>query len=244
MNNIEELKNLILKSKKTMVLTGAGISTDSGIPDFRSKDTGLWEQMDPMEALSTRVLYKNPEKFYGEGFKILTDINEGVEPNKSHKALVTLEEKGLIFGVATQNIDNLHHKAGSKTIYEMHGNTREGYCIECGQVVDLQTLEHKINAGQLPPKCDICSGNLRPSVTLFGDMLPEDFSLAQEEIMTSDLLIVIGSSLMVSPVNILPRLAGKYVIINKTPTIMDEGAALVINENSTEVLTELLKKLD
>ena len=243
MNKVELLKEHLLNSDKTMVLTGAGISTDSGIPDFRSKDTGLWEQMDPMEALSTRVLYNNPEKFYKEGFKILTNINETIEPNKSHLALAELEEKGLIDGVVTQNIDNLHHKAGSKNIYEVHGNTREGFCLDCGEIVSLELLEEKVKSGEVPPKCDLCAANLRPSVTLFGDMLPDDFSKAHDEVVASDLLIVIGSSLTVSPVNLLPRLAGKYIIINKTETIMDQGASLVINENSSQVLTELLKIL-
>lgn len=150
-----------------MVLTGAGISTESGIPDFRSPGTGLWENIDPMEALSTSVLYNNTEKFYKEGFNMLLNMTDA-EPNRAHYALAEMERLGYIKGVITQNIDNLHYKAGSKYILEVHGNTREGSCIKCGTIVDLNILINKVNNKEIPPKCDKCGGILRPDVVFLG----------------------------------------------------------------------------
>lgn len=243
MDKIDKLRDMILESRKTLVLTGAGVSTDSGIPDFRSEGTGLWEEMDPMEALSTSVLFRDPEKFYRTGFKILRDM-DGVEPNDSHRALAYLEKSGYIDGLITQNIDNLHFKAGSKKVYEVHGNTRDGHCMSCYADVSLREIEEKVDRGEIPPICQKCGGKLRPSVTLFGDMLPNDFIKAQREAEAADLIIVIGSSLTVSPVNYLPRLSKNFVIINKTRTIMDDMAALCIRENSSQVLNQLIGRME
>lgn len=156
----EEAARLIRQSKKTMVLTGAGISTESGIPDFRSPGTGLWENLDPMEVLSTRVLYNSPEEFYKVGFKILSSMRNA-KPNEAHYILSEMEKDGIISGVITQNIDNLHQKAGSKNVFEVHGNTREGSCLRCGKKVSFEILEEKVNKKQIPPCCDDCNGVLR-----------------------------------------------------------------------------------
>ncbi|MBU5439065.1 NAD-dependent protein deacylase [Tissierella sp. MSJ-40] len=239
---IEKAARMIKDSAKVMVLTGAGISTESGIPDFRSPNTGLWENIDPMEALSTAVLYNDPNKFYKEGFQMLLSMTNA-EPNKGHLVLAEMERLGYIKGIITQNIDNLHHKAGSKYILEVHGNTREGSCLDCGEIVGLNVLEGKINKGEIPPKCEKCGGLLRPNVVFFGDMLPEDFNIAWEEIDDCDLLIVIGSSLSVSPVNYLPQKAKKLIIINVGPTMMDNHGDIVIREKSGMVLEEIFKEL-
>jgi NAD-dependent deacetylase len=233
---------MLKKSSKTMVLTGAGISTESGIPDFRSPQTGLWENIDPMEALSTTILYNDPKKFYKEGYKILLDLNEG-KPNKGHLALAEMEKMGIIRGIVTQNIDNLHQKAGSKCVLEVHGNTREGSCMNCRKKVKLDVITNKINKGQIPPKCDYCGGTLRPDVVLFGDMLPDDFTKAWEEVKTSDLLVVVGSSLVVSPVNYLPQIAKKLMIINVGKTPFDRYCDLLIKGGAGETLTEILNEL-
>ena len=166
-DQIKKACEMIRNSSKTMVLTGAGVSTESGIPDFRSPNTGLWENMDPMEALSTTVLYNNPKKFYSEGFKMILGMTNA-KPNKAHIALAEMERLGYIKGVITQNIDNLHHNAGSKYVLEVHGNTREGSCLNCGTKVGIGEIEEKVLKGEIPPKCDSCGGTLRPDVVFFG----------------------------------------------------------------------------
>ena len=242
LGDIDKAVKIIKNSSKTMVLTGAGISTESGIPDFRSPNTGLWENVDPMEVLSRDVLNRDPERFYKKGFNILLDMTNA-EPNKAHLALAEMEKLGYVDGIITQNIDNLHYKAGSKYILEVHGNTREGYCTSCGNVVDLNVLTTKVNSGEIPPICDNCKGILRPSVILFGDMLPEEFNIAMREVETSDLLIVIGSSLMVAPVNYLPQFAKKLIIINMGPTAMDRIADVKIEGKAGDTLEIILEKL-
>lgn len=239
---LDKLYKMIKTSKSTMVLTGAGMSTESGIPDFRSPKTGLWEKMDPMEALSTEVLYNNPKKFYKVGYKILLSMKDA-QPNKGHYALAEMEKMGYIDGIITQNIDNLHHKAGSKYILEVHGQTRTGSCINCGQKVELDVITEKVDKGQIPPLCDLCGGILRPDVVFFGDQLPEDFNIAWEKVKKSDLLIVIGSSLTVVPVNYLPQIAKKVAIINVGKTAYDRYADVVINGKCGLILDELLNML-
>lgn len=243
MDDIRKAADMIKNSSKTMVLTGAGISTESGIPDFRSPNTGLWENIDPMEALSTAVLYDNPKKFYKEGFNILLGMTDA-EPNRAHIALAKMEKLGYIKGIITQNIDNLHHQAGSKYILEVHGNTREGSCNTCGDTVDLNVLITKVNNKEIPPKCDKCGGILRPNVIFFGDMLPEDFNIAVQEAESSDLIIVIGSSLMVAPVNYIPQMAKNLIIINVGPTAMDNIAEVLIQGRAGEILEAILDEIE
>ncbi len=240
---IRKASELIRNSNKTMVLTGAGISTESGIPDFRSPDTGLWENTDPMEVLSTTVLYNEPERFYKEGFNILLGMMDA-NPNKGHNILAEMESLGFIDGIITQNIDNLHHKAGSNYILEVHGNTREAFCMNCGHTVDINILTGKVNNNEIPPKCNICGGILRPDVILFGDMLPDAFNIAFREVENSNLLIVIGSSLMVAPVNYLPQIANKLIIINKGYTVMDDFAEVKIEGSAGDVLEAILDELE
>ena len=233
---------MMKKSKKTMVLTGAGISTDSGIPDFRSRDTGLWEKIDPMEFSTSRVLMEEPEKFYSN---VYNDENKDIEyePNRGHFILSELEDRKLIDSIVTQNIDHLHQDAGSKLVYEVHGNVKNGYCLECGQSIKSKNIRKKVEGGQIPPRCDYCEGIVRPSVVLFGDSLPDEYLIAKEEISKSDLLIVIGSSLSVSPINMVTRLARQFVIINREETMMDDIADLCINESITVALEKLIEIL-
>ena len=154
MENIKKACDLIMNSRKTFVLTGAGISTESGIPDFRSSD-GYYSKMDPAMALSKNVLLKNPERFYKEGYVILTDLNKK-EPNKGHFALRELEKLGKIQGIITQNIDNLHTKAGSKVVYEVHGETRGVHCVDCYEEYPFTKMKEKVDSGEIPPRCDKC----------------------------------------------------------------------------------------
>lgn len=242
MDKIKKAAELILNSKKTFALTGAGISTDSGIPDFRSS-TGYYSKMDPMLALSKDRLLYEPEIFYKEGYKILLDLNEK-EPNKGHIALAKLEEDGFLSGIITQNIDNLHKKAGSKNIYEVHGETRGVHCMKCHNEYPFKVMKEKVDRGEIPPKCDNCGGTLRPNVVMFGDMMPDDYMRGVMELENTELLIVVGSSLTVSPVNFLPRYAEKLIIINNDKTPEDYRADVVINENSSKVLDAILKEVE
>ncbi|MGI6730332.1 MAG: NAD-dependent deacylase [Anaerovoracaceae bacterium] len=226
---IERLTDFLNESKYTVVLTGAGISTESGIPDFRSKD-GWWKKLNPSEVASINALENNYDLFR-EFYKYRISMLEGCKFNKGHKVLADWEEKGFVNSVVTQNIDGFHIDAGSKNTYELHGSINAIRCHSCGKV---HSVEDFINDKQ----CEACGGNLRPGVVLFGEGLPTDvWHKAYEEIEKSDLLLVIGTSLNVSPVNSLPSVAkGKKVLINAEKTQMDHLFDLVINAGSGTVL--------
>lgn len=234
----EKVAQMIKKSKPAVVLTGAGISTDSGIPDFRSPGSGLWEKVDPMEALSTDVLYNNPKKFYSLGFNIITSMKDAV-PNKAHYVIAKLEELGLIDLVVTQNIDGLHYKAGSRNVYEVHGTTTTCSCVSCGEKYDTALIEKKVGAGEIPPKCR-CGGIVRPDVVLFGDMLPYCFYESVKRIEKAELLIVVGSSLSVSPVNYLAEICKRLIIINIGETCYDSKSDIIVRENITLALERIM----
>lgn len=235
----EKAAKMLKESKATVVLTGAGVSTESGIPDFRSPGSGLWEKVDPMEALSTRVLYNNPEKFYNLGFKIITSMKDAL-PNKVHYRIARLEELGLIELVVTQNIDGLHNKAGSRKVYEVHGTTRTCSCESCGAGYDTAVIEKKVQEGEIPPKCR-CKGIIRPDVVLFGDMLPECFYESVKRVEEAELLLVLGSSLSVAPVNELAGLCKKLIIINIGETCYDSKSDLIIRESISEALDKIMR---
>lgn len=237
----EMIAEMMLKSSFTVVLTGAGISTESGIPDFRSPGTGLWEKVDPMEALSADVLYKNPKKFYTTGFKILTGMRNA-RPNKAHEILAKMEAEGLIKAVITQNIDNLHYEAGSKNIMEVHGHIRTGHCIRCKNIYEFDAIEKKVDGGEIPPVCS-CGGMIRPDVVLFGDSLPHCFDEAWKMSEKCQLMIVIGSSLQVAPVNYLPTLAKRLVLVNIGETMFDRKADIVYREKASDALDSIYNKI-
>ena len=233
----KKASDLIKNSKSIIVLTGAGISTDSGIPDFRSPETGLWTKTDPMEALSTKVLLNNPQKFYEHGFKMITSMKDA-KPNKAHTILAKLEEEEIIQLIITQNIDNLHFKAGSKNVYEVHGNTRTCTCMECNRSYTIDEIETKVEEGEIPPRC-ICGGVIRPDVVMFGDMLPDCFYKGMRRVEQADLLMVIGSSLTVYPVSQLAAICKKLIIINFTDTPYDYRSDAIIKENISDALVKL-----
>jgi len=238
----DRIAHMITDSRMTVVLTGAGISTESGIPDFRSPGSGLWEKVDPLEALSTEVLYNNPKKFYKEGFKILTSMMDA-KPNPAHVILARMENEGLIDSIVTQNIDNLHYEAGSRNIMEVHGNIRTGHCIVCKKTYKLSEIENIVEGGQLPPLCS-CGGMIRTDVVLFGDSLPDCFNTAWEKSSKCDLMIVIGSSLQVGPVNNLPGLAKRLAIINSGETMYDSKADILCNEKASKALNKIYRKVE
>ncbi len=240
---IQKAAELIFESKGFYALTGAGLSTESGIPDFRTPGTGIWENVDPIATATVDVLKNNPKLFYEAAFSRFASITMA-EPNTGHSALREMEQEGRLKGLVTQNIDGLHVKAGSKNIWEVHGHLRSGYCLGCKRSFPFEELVQQVELKHIPPTCHACFNMLRPDVVLFGDPMPSLFFEAWEEIEKNcDLMLVAGSSLVVYPVADLPTLAEKLIIVNLQPTGYDDEAAVVIRDKCGKVLSDLAQKL-
>ncbi|MEK4025209.1 MULTISPECIES: NAD-dependent deacylase [Sporosarcina] len=232
------LADLLKKSKRTIVYTGAGMSTESGLPDFRSAKTGMWEMEDPSKVASVTALNEQVEQFF-QFYKQRVLATKETGPHAGHRILAKWEQQGLISGIITQNVDGFHTMAGSKNVMELHGTLRKVHCESCGK--DYSNERY----AQDEFYCE-CGGKLRPSVVLFGEMLPEEaFLQAIFESEKADLFIVLGSSLTVSPANQFPTMAkeqgAKVVIVNLEATEMDDIADLVINGRK---IGEVLKEAD
>ena len=238
MGDLEKLQELIDNSSNIVFFGGAGVSTDSGIKDFRGKN-GLYKEKQeydrpPEYMLSSRCLYEEQELFFDYYKNNMNSLN--AKPNVTHKYLKKLEDKGKLKAIVTQNIDGLHQKAGSRNILELHGTINKCYCIDCGKEYSGDYIFESDGI----PKCE-CGGTIRPEVVLYGEMLPEDFDIAAHYISRADLLIVAGTSLTVQPASGLITLyRGKHlVIINDTETPYDEIAELVIRMPLKEVFSYL-----
>jgi len=237
---IEFAAELFRKAKGAVVLTGAGLSTPSGIPDFRSEGTGLWSHDEPLEVASLNTFRTQPEKFYA-WFRPLAGQIFNAKPNQAHIALAHLEEAGHIRSVATQNIDMLHQKAGSRNVIEMHGTLKTFSCTQCFQQTDsLPFLKPFVERGEMP-RCPHCGALLKPDVILFGEQLPQKaLSAAQHDCRACDLMLVAGSSLEVLPVASLPMQAldrgAHLIIINNSPTYLDVRADAVLTGDVAEVI--------
>ncbi|ABP95260.1 MULTISPECIES: NAD-dependent protein deacetylase [Metallosphaera] len=237
-----DLAELLLTSTHGIAFTGAGISTASGIPDFRGPQ-GLWKKY-PQELSSASYLRRDPKGFW-EFYAFRLKAMDSVAPNPAHYALAELERMGLIKYVITQNIDGLHQDAGSRNVIELHGTSRRFYCEDCGMNFERKEVLGKVQDGELPPRCR-CGGVIRPGVVLFDEpvhLIHEALRIAQE----SDLVLVVGSSLTVYPANLIPQVVkqngGVLVIINMEETPLDEFADLVIRERAEEVLPRTVKKI-
>jgi len=235
LEQIQQLIHLVRHAGKVLALTGAGISTESGIPDFRTKNTGLWEQFNPEEVAGIQALKKDPQSFYRFNLQWWKDCLRA-KPNAAHEALARLEKSGWLLGVITQNIDGLHQAAGSQRVWEVHGNLRSCHCLACGKEYAIKQLYQDFS-------CEQCGGLLRPNVVLFGDPMPRDYYIAEKVLSGCQLLLVIGSSLQVQPVASLPSLSRQVVIINREPTPWDHDAELVFRESASQVLADLVKGL-
>ena len=241
---LEKIAQLIIDSENIIILSGAGMGTESNIPDFRSPGTGLWERIDPYEFGDINSYIRNKENY----FKIMLDIGLQIfrgRPNKGHKALTKLYKLGKLYGILTQNIDNLHQKAHTKCpIIELHGNVNECKCMACEKIFPITTLVNKVlNGKQIT--CDECNGLLKPNAIFFGELLDSEvLEQADKLINKCDLLIVLGSSLVVSPASFYPTRAiskgAKLVIINIQDTYMDDKAEVVLHEKIGEVLPEIV----
>lgn len=236
MNSIDELQNIIDGSDNIVFFGGAGVSTESGIKDFRGTN-GLYKEKyayQPEYLLSSDCFRNEPEVFF-DFYKNKMNCLDA-EPNVTHLYLTKLEQAGKLKAIVTQNIDGLHQKAGSHNVLEIHGTIHMNHCVECGKEY---SSDYVFN-GKGIPKCD-CGGVIKPNVVLYGDMLPEAFSTAQDYISKANTLIVAGTSLTVEPASSLVRLfSGKnLVIINKDKTPYDRFATLVINDNLSNVFGNL-----
>jgi NAD-dependent deacetylase len=242
---INQAVHLITQAKNMVALTGAGISTASGIPDFRSPNSGLWKKEDPLMVASIYAFRHDPTKFY-RWIHPLSGLFFNAKPNPAHMALVQLEEKGKLTAVITQNIDNLHTKAGSKRVYELHGHLRQATCTQCYQVQDAVPIFEKFIEDGEVPLCPNCGGVLKPNAILFGEQLPmQEFVAAQLELEKADLLLVVGSSLEVAPASDLALVAmdngAQIIIINLQPTYLDDKADVVIRDDIATVLPHITK---
>jgi NAD-dependent deacetylase len=240
---ITQAQAILKEAKHVVALTGAGLSTGSGIPDFRSPDSGLWDDTDPMEVATIDAFKRDPRAFF-DWIRPLAQKIMSAAPNAAHQALAQMEQFGPLQCVITQNIDILHSKAGSQTTYELHGHMRDATCMHCLQTFDSQeNLAPYLENGDIP-RCPNCGGVLKPNVILFGEILPVVvLNKAQLEARTCDVMIVAGSSLEVAPAGDLPMLAkyagARLIIVNYTPTHLDHLADIVIHADVAEVLPRL-----
>ena len=223
------MADLIRELQPCVVLTGAGMSTESGLPDFRSQ-AGIWAEVDPTEVATVDAFHRDPERvwaWYGPRIRSFLEV----EPNPGHLALAALERAGLVRAVVTQNIDTLHTRAGSENVVEVHGSIRRAVCLTCGGTEPLHGVLEQLERGSTP-RCRACGAVLKPDVVLFGELLPvQAIDSAERLAREAALLVVVGSSLQVWPVAGLPdeTLAhgGALAIVNREPTPYDRHALLV-----------------
>jgi len=239
-SSAERVAALLREAERAVVLTGAGISVPSGIPDFRSPGTGLWENVNPMEVAHIDAWRRDPDRFwsfYGQRFASLTEK----VPNEAHLVIAELERRGLVRAVITQNIDRLHRLAGSERLIEVHGSIDRSVCMECGGMVSLDRVVELLTEADGAPLCEACVAPLKPDVVLFGELLPEQaLAEAQQLAMDADLMICVGSSLEVHPVAGLPAIThgggGRLVLVTQGPTPYDRDAEVKLDG---DVVTEL-----
>jgi NAD-dependent deacetylase len=240
---IEHAIDLLVNARHTVALTGAGLSTPSGIPDFRSRDTGLWANYTPMEIATVFAFRQHTAEFFN-WIRPLAHVMLEAQPNAAHRALVDLEAAGRLATVITQNIDGLLQRAGATDVVELHGNIYTATCVRCYRVFASDHFAHSlINEGRVP-HCPACGNVLKPNVILFGEALPvQALMAARRAIYRCDLMIVAGSSLEVAPASDLPLAVlarrAQLIIINREPTFLDDQADVLIHDDLAAVLPAL-----
>jgi NAD-dependent deacetylase len=243
----EQLAALLREAQSAVVLTGAGVSVPSGIPDFRSPGTGIWERVDPMEVAHIDAWRRDADRFwsfYRKRFVALVDKR----PNDAHLALAELERLGLIRAVITQNIDRLHRVAGTRRLIEVHGSIERSVCLECGGKFELEQVIAQLRANPGAPECTACIAPLKPDVVLFGELLPDgEIAEAQELAAEADLMLCVGSSLEVYPVAGLPAIAraagGRLALVTQGPTPYDGEAEVKLEGDVVDELRAVLAAL-
>jgi len=237
---IQKFAQLILDANNILALTGAGMGTESGIADFRSPGTGMWEKVNPDEFASIHSYVSDTKKNLDFMLEMGMNIFKA-KPNKGHKALTKLQKLGKLTGILTQNIDRLHLKAHSKNVVELHGTAYEAICMGCDKVYPITIMIDQVMSGKIRPSCDACNGLLKPNAIFYGEPLRSETLLeADKFIEACDLMLVLGSSLLVYPVAFYPRkalsLGAKLAIINIQETDMDHNADVVIHDKIGDVL--------
>lgn len=240
---IDQAVAILQQSKYAVALTGAGISTPSGIPDFRSRESGLWEKYDPMEVASFTGFKQNPQAFY-QWIRPLLDTINAAQPNAAHQALAQMEAYGPLKAVITQNIDTLHSKAGSKIVHEVHGHLREATCLRCYGIFRTDFVLSDYYATGEVPRCPACGGVLKLNAILFGELLPVSvLNQSRKLARQCDVMLAVGSSLEVAPAGDLPLLAkqsgARLIIVTLSETHLDYLADVVIHADVVEVLPQL-----
>jgi NAD-dependent deacetylase len=240
--------DLLRKARYAVALTGAGISTPSGLPDFRSRDSGMWEKVDPIAVASIHGFRRNPAAFF-DWIRPLAGLMRDVRPNPAHYALARLEEMGYLKAIITQNVDMLHTRAGSHEVHEVHGHLRTATCVQCYKSYPTEPfIDQIIDEGTIP-RCPECGGILKPDVILYGEQLPiRVLHAAQRAARESDVMLIAGSSLTVAPVSELPLLAvmngARLILVNDEPTYMDPQAAVVIHADVADILPHIVAELE
>lgn len=246
----EQIAQWIITSKRVVVFSGAGLSTESGIPDFRSPG-GVWDRYNPEDFYYQKFLSSEAsrEKYWQMSTEMYEPMKKA-QPNLAHLAIAEMERLGKLDCVITQNIDGLHHKAGNseEKIIQLHGTAIYVYCLSCGNKYDRDVIQERLRKGLKVPYCDDCNGPLKPATISFGQPMPErETQEAYHRSSLSDLFIVIGSSLVVQPAASMPLVAkrngAKLVIINRDPTPYDDMADIVIHGQAGPIMASILEKL-
>jgi NAD-dependent deacetylase len=241
---VKQLSEWIRSAERIVAVTGAGISTGSGIPDFRSA-SGIYSNSQNVNVFDLNAFIRNPSIFYTFARRFYPQVHNA-EPNTAHRALSDWQLQGKDVVVVTQNVDDYHQRAGSSPVYTVHGNYIHSTCRKCGDRVETETLFPRIEQEDIP--CCSCGGVYKPDITFFGELLPEyDWNASVDAISRCDLLLVLGTSLLVHPAAALPgyrSLNARMVIINRDPTPLDSEAQLVIHEDLCEVMETVSKALN
>ena len=243
---IQQAAQMISKSASNVALTGAGVSTKSGIPDFRGPD-GLWTKVDPTKFASINGFLSDPKGWWEMALELAPTILNA-KPNPSHTMLAELEKMGLLDCLVTQNVDGLHQRAGSKNVLEVHGSLFSATCTVCHIQVERKYLEKAMKKRQIPVMCPTCGGLLKLDTVFFGEALPQKaLGAAVEAARNCELMLAAGSYLVVYPVATLPTIAtqsgAKFIIINQEPTPLDQMADLVFIAEAGETLTQIVKAI-
>lgn len=245
---IERLAAEIRRADSVVALTGAGVSTASGVPSFRGEG-GIWEQFDQRD-FHFRRFRADPAGFWADRIDLRETFygDRDIQPNAAHDALAAMEREGYLDGLITQNVDGLHTAAGSETVVELHGTNRDVECVECGARSDAEGAFARARDGELPPTCNTCGGVLKPAVVLFGESMPDEPTLRAHELTGgADVFLAVGSSLTVHPAASLPSRAqdagATLAIVNLESTPLSATAEFDIRGDVTEVLPKLVESV-